>query len=328
MRVFADNCISTVNVPTQLGNVYSFDYNIVLNLYATVSTDDGLTVWDPLSGEVVTTFEEVGENFRDTLFLPGNRVGLSSSECHHGGCILIYTLGKDNSVAETFEVDNLPMTYPGAIALSPQKNLLVTEPFSPGWGVHEIAIDWNDLKVLKCREVFPGDEDDETGIDMISCSQDFQVSVSNYEESSLSSAKVSFNSEGEVELKQQETISYYLLDGEEKQISAVRGFVHDEEHLIIANEDEIVLLESVTEGSNAHLIASDVKPSGQIRINSEGQLMICEDKVIKIFEYKCNPRALQDLCRHNIRNTIYTDYSDKVTSLAIPCTLKDFLLYK
>lgn len=52
---------------------------------------------------------------------------------------------------------------------------------------------------------------------------------------SLSNLKVCFNTEGEVEIKQQETISYYILDGEEQDIWDLRGFVHDEQHLIIAH---------------------------------------------------------------------------------------------
>ena len=65
----------------------------------------------------------------------------------------------------------------------------------------------------------------------------------------------------------------------------VTGLVHDGQNLIIANEDEIVFLESMTEGSKAHLIASGVNSTGQMRINHEGQLMVCEEKVIKLFEY-------------------------------------------
>lgn len=339
MRVFEDNCISTVNIPNKLDVLYSFDYNTVLNLYASTNGDDGLAIWDPLSGKIVAEFDDFDEIshdvvFRDTLFLPGNRVGVSSSEYDHGGHIQIYNLGKDNSEEERFVIDkDLPMTYPGALALSPQENLLVTEPFScPEWSVYEISMDWNDLKVLKCREIIPGDGEDK-GVDgpwLISCSQDFQVSTSQNGDTalSLSNVKVCFNTEGEVEINQQETITYYILDGEEQQICDLRGFVHDEQHLIIAHGHDIVLLESATDGSNAHLIASNVEPSLQIRINSEGQLMVCEEKVIKLFEYKCNPRPLQDLCRCKIRNTIPFDYPDKVNSLAIPYMLKQYLLYK
>ena len=338
MRVLADNCISTVNIPNKLEVAYGFDYNTVLNLYASVNGDDGLAIWDPLSGKVVAEFDEFDEIFRDavfrdTLFLPGNRVGVSSSEYDHGGHIQIYNLGKDNSEKERFVIDkDLPMTYPGALALSPQKNLLVTEPFPPKWGVYEISMDWNELKVLKCREIIPGDgeDDDADGLYLISCSQDFQISTSQNGDlaRSLLNVKVCFNTEGEIEIKQQETISHYILDGEEQQIWDLHGFVHDEQHLIIAHGDEIVLLESATDGSNAHLIASNVEPSLQIRLNSEGQLMVCEEKVIKLFEYKCNPRPLQDLCRCRIRNTIPIDYPHKVDSLAIPYMLKQYLLYK
>ena len=62
-------------------------------------------------------------------------------------------------------------------------------------------------------------------------------------------------------MQEEATISYYMLDGEENQIDNLRGFIHDGQNLIIANGDNIVLLESLTEGSKAHLIASGLKPA-------------------------------------------------------------------
>ena len=88
-----------------------------------------------------------------------------------------------------------------------------------------------------------------------------------------------------------------------------------------------MLLESATEGSNAHVIASGVKPS-QIRINHEGQLMVCEKNAIKLFEYKNEVKSLQRLCRHNIRETIGTNCAERVKNLEISSLLKDYLLYK
>lgn len=84
MRILEDICISTVNIPDKLEVAYGFDYNTVLNLYASFNGDDGLAIWDSLSGKVVAEFNEFDEVFRDavfrdTLFLPGNRVGVSSS---------------------------------------------------------------------------------------------------------------------------------------------------------------------------------------------------------------------------------------------------------
>ena len=57
--------------------------------------------------------------------------------------------------------------------------------------------------------------------------------------------------------------------------------------------------------------------------------MVCDDKeFVNVFEYKCSPRSLQDICRSAIVDTIQTGYSDKVKSMTIPLTLKDYLLYK
>ena len=339
MKVIPNNCVSEIRIPVSVETASGVDYNPVLGLYATFNYDDGVSVWNPLSGKVVAEFEDLGEDFRDTLFVPGNCLAISSCEGNHGGIIEICTVGEDKSDSTEFVIDseNIPVTYPGAIALSPGGNLLVTDAFNSD-GVYEIFMDWHDLKVLKSREIIPVHEEADSGIELLSCSRDFEVAT--YvppigSTSILSSAKVCFNSEEEVQIQGQEKITYYVLGGEEKQIEddsngqwSMAGLVHDGHNLIIANGDEIVLLESATEGSTAHLIASGVKPSGQIRINHEGQLMVCEEKVIKLFEYKNELRSLQSLCRRHIRETIRTVCAEKVNNLVIPSTLKDYLLYK
>ena len=325
MKVLENNSVFNITLPAGVETAFAADYNPVLDLYATVNYDDGVSVWEPLSGKVVAQFEDgLGENFRDVLFLPGDHLGVSSSEAHHGGDIQIFTLGKDEIGSVEFDKE-LPIFYPGAFALSPEKNLLVTDALQPD-GVYEIFIDWDNLKFLKSREIWPADDEAENGTFLLCCSQDFKVSRFTDGPAVLSTAKVRFTSEGEVQLEEQETITYYMLDGEEKQIGhGVTGLVHDGQNLIIANDDEIVLLESMTEGSKAHLIASEV--TGQIRLNHEGQLMVCEKGVIKLFEYNCNPRSLQNICRSSIRKRIHTGYRDAVNSLDIPSMLKDYLLF-
>jgi len=331
MKVLTNNCVSKIKVPKTVKKVHGFDYNPALDLFATFNYDDyDVFVWNPVSGQVVAKFKDcLGEGPRDTLFLPGDRVGVSSSEAHHGGSVEIYTFGKGKSKPAKFEIDkDLPMTYPGFLALSPKKTLLVLSGF--GEGVYEILMDWDNLKVTSSREIELGlDYESEGDFALLCCSQDFQVSTYVTFPSVISTAKVRLHSNEEVQTEEEVTITYYMLDGVKKEIGEkVTGLVHDGQNLIIASEDEIVLLESMTEGSKAHLIASDVKPSGQMRINREGLLMVCEEKVIKLFEYGCNPKSLQVLCRGIIRNTICTDYRDKVNSLGIPSILKDFLLYK
>ncbi|XP_078358871.1 uncharacterized protein LOC144643481 [Oculina patagonica] len=360
-KVIPNNCVSEIKIPRRVESANGVDYNPVLDLFVTFSYDYGVSLWNPVSGKVVAEFNGFGENFRDTMFVPGNRIAVSSSEAHHGGSVEIFNLGKDKYNSAEFvkededsgtddeegededededstadfviEDKDLPMTYPGAIALSPGGNLLVTDAFNGGEGVYEIFVDWDNLKVLKSREIMFEEEEAESGNILLCCSPDFKVTTCTDYPPILSSAKVCLNTEEELQIQKLEKITYYMLNGEEKHISqdnwGVTGLVHDGQNLIIANEDEIVLLESMTEGSIAHLIASDVKPSGQIRLNHEGQLMVCEEKVIKLFEYKCNPRSLQDLCRSHVRNTICTGYIDKVNSLEIPSMLKKYLLFK
>ena len=347
MKVIPNNCVSEIKIPASIETASGVDYNPVLGLYATFNNyDDGaLSVWNPLSGKVVAEFEKPSADnfpdFHDTLFVPGNRLAVSIFAGLYCGSVQICTFGEDKSdsieclidCSDDIDVD-IPVDYPGAIALSPGGNLLVTDGFNSD-GVYEFFMDWQDLKVLDYREIFPAHEEAENGIKLLSCSRDFEVAtyVPPFGSTSiLLSAKVCFNSEGEVQIQGQEKITYYVLGGEEKQIEDdsddLAGLVHDGQNLIIANGDEIVLLESATEGSAAHLIASGVKPSGQIRINHEGQLMVCEDKVIKLFEYKNELRSLQSLCRRHIRKTICTASAEKVNTLVIPSSLKDYLLYK
>lgn len=335
MKVIANNCVSTIEVPSKIDYATGFDYNPVLNLFATFNYEDALTLWNPVSGKVVAEWDDYALNNRDTLFLPGDRVAVSSSEGLHGGTMHIFNLafGEDKSEPAKLEEEELilNMSYPGAFTLTPTKNLLVTaDPFNFDEGVYEVSMDWDNGKILASREIIPAEDKlMETGISLLCCSQDFKVTTFVHEPPVLSTVKVCFNSKGEAQLQEQRTITYYTLDGEEKKIDQyVCGLLHDGENLIIANEDEIVALESMTEGSNAHLIASDINPAGQIRINSEGEIMVCEETVIKVFDYKCNPRSLQALCRRKIRKIVHADYREKVNSLTIPDILKHYLLYK
>ncbi len=357
-KVIPNNCVSEIKIPRSVGRAHGVDYNPVLDLYATFDYDERVSLWNPVSGSVVAELRGFGA-LHDPLFVPGNRIAVSSSDLYVQRDIKIFDLGQvipnsaefvkgdndsdredegdeeededEDSTAEIIIEDKnfLMPDMPGAIALSPApgRNLLVTD--THGGCVYEIFIDWDTLKVLKWREVFPEDEEVECGIHLLCCSADFKVTIFSFDLPFISTVKVCLNSEGKVELQEQEKITYYMLNGEEKRIDKnVTGLVHDGENLIIANEGEIVLLESTTEGSNAHLIASDVKPTGQIRLNHEGQLIVCEEKVIKLFEYKCNPRSLQDLCRCLVRKAICSGYIDKVNSLVIPSLLRNYLLFK
>ena len=100
----------------------------------------------------------------------------------------------------------------------------------------------------------------------------------------LSVAKVRVVSKEEVRCEERHKITYYMLQGEKKELKdrgcPVDGVVHDGEHLIIANGDDVVLLESLTEGSTAHLIGNievnDFNHPG-LAINEKGQLIVCND---------------------------------------------------
>ena len=105
-KAISNNCVSEIKVPQSVENAYGVDYNSVLGLYATLDYDVIVSVWNPVSGKVVTQFRGFGENFLDVLFVPGNRLAVSSSEMHHGGCIKIFNLGKVESNEAEFVRDD------------------------------------------------------------------------------------------------------------------------------------------------------------------------------------------------------------------------------
>ena len=161
MKVNQNNCVSVINIPEYVAKcVCGFDYNPALDLYATFSFEDGISVWDPSDGQVVVRFEDSDEILSFLLFLPGNRLAMSSSCPNHGGTIEICTFEEDKSMSDKFEIDSkdLPLDLPGAIALSPGGNILLSGEIYGD--LFEIFIDWANSKVLKSREiVFPNRRD-------------------------------------------------------------------------------------------------------------------------------------------------------------------------
>ena len=353
--VLANNCVSTVKIPEGVNSGNGVSYNPVLGLFVTMDFNKGISVWNHVSGEVMAESRDLGKDGDLNMsLLPGNRVAVSYSGARHRRSVEIYSLEKDTFDSSELELKVPSLRYPGVIALTPQRSLLVAGSVHLDPGLYEICMDWNSLKVLKMREIcvsLPDEEDEECGgIGLLCCSPGGEVIRAEYEFeeyealTSLIISKISEDEDEDEEKKELEkfkrqdeaTISYYMLDGEENQIDNLRGFIHDGQNLIIAEGEKIVLLESLTEGSNAQLIVSGLKPAEEdsrkevgMNLNHKGQLMVCDDKeFIKVFEYRCRLRSLQDICRCFIVDTIHTGYSDKVKSLAIPSTLKDYLLYK
>ena len=361
MKVLANNCVSTVKIPEGVNSGNGVSYNPVLGLFVTMDFSKGISVWNHVSGEVMAECDLGQDGDLNMSLLPGNRVAVSCSVLYGGGSVEIYSLEKDTFDSSELELKVPSLRYPGVIALTPQKSLLVAGSVELDPGLYEIFMDWNSFKVLKMREIcvpLPEEDEEYGGIGLVCGSPDGKVIRAEYEFedyenlSSLIIAKISLSSEQkeqgsededeekkeleQFKMQDEATISYYMLDGEENQIDNLRGFIHDGQNLIIAEGEKIVLLESLTEGSNAQLIVSGLKPAEEdsrkevgMNLNHKGQLMVCDDKeFIKVFEYRCRLRSLQDICRCFIVDTIHTGYSDKVKSLAIPSTLKDYLLYK
>ena len=358
MNVLANNCVSKISVPKGANSGNGVAYNPVLGLFVTMDLCNGISVWDPMKGKVMAKRNLGQDGQLDMLILPGNRIAVSYSEGNHGGFIGIYSLEKGKN---TFKAPKLYLKSsdlspsgwtldPGALSFSPQGNLLVAGSMVGNGDLMKLCMDWENLKVLGTRDFFLSDhEDRECKIEMVCCSVDSVILTREFDseqgeyDRGIKCRKLCFEDlnkgnkeedkkEEGIEAQEQAFISYYMLDGEENQLNNLRGFSHDGQNLIVANGDKIVLLESLTEGSNAHLIVSGLKPAEEdspddigLNLNHKGQLMVCDDKAfIKVFEYKCCPRCLQDICRC----LIHTGYSDKVKKLTIPSTLKDYLLYK
>ena len=239
IKVLSNNCVSKIKIPEGVKSGNGVDYNPALDLYATVDFDDGISVWNPLSGKVTAECDLGPDGELHMLFLPGDRMAISYSEPNHGGILEIYSLNK----TDTFDSSELDIKFPslslpGAIALSPERNILVVDSASIDFCIYEICMDWDNLKVLKTRELcFPekntdnssDSEDSEPGVIGLCCSPDFKIVTASFDEnyeklSTLSVAELCWDSKGEderedeekIKIKDQTTITYYMLEGEKK----------------------------------------------------------------------------------------------------------------
>ena len=66
-------------VPESVGKAFVVDCSPALGLYVTYNNDNGVAVWDPESRKVIAIFKDIDGNFCDALFLPGDRLAVSSS---------------------------------------------------------------------------------------------------------------------------------------------------------------------------------------------------------------------------------------------------------
>ena len=349
VRVLANNCVSQIKIPKRIEGAHAtVGYNPVRGLYATANRDLGrVFVWHTVTKKVVASISTTCDGHSEAIFLPGDHVGVSACEANHGGSVNICTLRGKKSRRLKIEGDQLPTTYPGPMALSPRKTLLLADVAHNCSQIFEIFVDWDNLRLVKSITIDlspPTPQEDEhemnkvPGTYFLCCLPDFNIISYDLGSWGLSVAKVRAISEEEVRCEERHKITYYMLEGEIKELKggldkgcSLNGVVHDGKHLIIANGDEVVLLESMTEGSTAHLIANiEVDDFENIcfGINEKGQLMVCNNTVIKVFEYNCNVRTLMALCRNNIRKNTRRNYCSRVNTLAIPQVLKDYLLYE
>ena len=76
MKVIANKCVSEIHIPEGIRKGNGIEYNPVLDLYVTMSLEDGISVWNPVSGKVVAECDLGFDGFLDMLLLPGNRIGV------------------------------------------------------------------------------------------------------------------------------------------------------------------------------------------------------------------------------------------------------------
>ena len=125
MKVLANNCVSTVKIPEGVNSGDGVSYNPVLGLFVTMDFGKGISVWNHVSGEVTAECDLGPDGDLNMSLLPGNRVAVSYSELYNEGSVEIYSLEKETFDSSELELKVPSLSYPGVIALTPQKSLLV-----------------------------------------------------------------------------------------------------------------------------------------------------------------------------------------------------------
>lgn len=338
MAFLLDNCVLKEKLPF---GAYSLDYSSELNLFA-VLNEDAVYAWNPETKKSTATFDIGGEGVTDVLFLPGNYIAVPHGEGNHGSDVSIFSLDEKDAVLRIFEDNDI-----GQITLTPDKNVLGVGEYPSK--VSEVQLDLKNMKVLQYKDIWAFEEDD-LCMTMLCCSSNYNKQ--NYEKTchytvccgsadvdSFSCVDVGFSADGELSLTNKQTITYCMINGEERRFGNVLDLAHDGEHVIVATDQDIVVLESATEGSPAHVIVSSAIPrespnsgfsGGRIRLNNKNQLMVCDSgDVIKVYDYK-RPNCLQGLCRCQINKSLkqHGKKNANIEHLPIPQSLKDYLLYK
>lgn len=325
MAFLLDNCVLKEKLPF---NANALDYSSELNLFAVLHYST-VFVWNPETKKTTATFDIGFEGVTDVLFLPGNYIAVPGGEGNHGSDVSIFSLNEKDAVLSIFENDDV-----GQITLTPDKNLLAA-----GSLVSEAQLDLKNMKVLQYKDIWDLEDDEQLPITTLCCSSNYTVCCGIVDTNSFSCVDVGFSADGEVSLTNKQTITYCMINGEERRFGNVLGLAHDGEHVIVATDQDIVVLESSREGSPAHVIVSSAIPrdgpnsgfsGGRIRLNNENQLMVCDGgNVIKVYDYK-RPNCLQEVCRCHINKSLkqHGKKNANVEHLPIPQSLKDYLLYK
>ena len=105
MNVLENNCVSTIEVPSNVESAEGFDYNPVLNLYATFNYKNGLSVWVPRSGKVVAQVKHLEQRYQAHL-------STSATQGHFKRYYLCCcNVGKTIHTDYQVKLNSLPISY-------------------------------------------------------------------------------------------------------------------------------------------------------------------------------------------------------------------------
>ena len=77
MKVLANNCVTKTEIPKGVNSGDGVSYNPVLGLFVTMDYNEGISVRNPVSGELMAECGIGGEGQLSITLLPGNRIAVS-----------------------------------------------------------------------------------------------------------------------------------------------------------------------------------------------------------------------------------------------------------
>lgn len=322
MKFHSNKCIQEIKCPNGCG-ILAYDYSCELNLIASFGSILQIVfIWDPDTREIVKEIDLMMDFYNDVIFLAGPYIAVT---CHDplwtGFCV--YSIDSGRRIIKVVEDECPKNDYDGCnkINLSPKNEIIFS-----GCMI-EYFLDLNTKKVVNKRHLH-----DWCSVLTMCCSKfSYTICIAGDDpEEGFQCLNVEFSSNGKAS-STVEHVTHCMIGGKKRVFEGkVTGLAHDGENIIVATQDDIIVLESANEGSIGHVIVSSGFSShcdGQIRVNHKNQLMVSNcSNVIEVYEYK-QYDTLQACCRHVI-NSILKQNKEKINKLPLPNLVKNYLLYQ